>query len=412
MTTVHLAARRRGGVDQVTVRGRRAVTAVFFLNGLTLGSYIVRLPSLKVGLQLGTVQLGLVSTLFGVAALVAMQFVGGLVSRFGSARLIRVTMFALPLVLVGVGLGRGFAGLSVAAVVLGGVHGTTDVSMNAHAVAVERRLGRPVMSGCHAAWSVSAAVASLVGAGVIAAGVAPVTHFLGIAAVVLVGGLVVGPFLLPASADRTGVEAPGVDGAGVDGAGTVVPGRRYGWTRAVVALGLTGFVLMIGEGAALTWSGVFLHDTRGTSLAVASTAITAYTACQTVGRLVGDRLTVRYGAGNLFRAGGLVATAGFALAVLSPHPAGAVAGFAIAGLGGSALMPLTFSAAGRAGGAGPGAAALVARLTTFTYAGILAGPALIGWVAVAIGLQWTLGLVVLLLAAVALLTRLPAGSST
>jgi MFS family permease len=407
MTTVHLAARRRGGVDQVTVRGRRAVTAVFFLNGLTLGSYIVRLPSLKVGLQLGTVQLGLVSTLFGVAALVAMQFVGVLVSRFGSARLIRVTMFALPLVLVGVGLGRGFVGLSVAAVVLGGVHGTTDVSMNAHAVAVERRLGRPVMSGCHAAWSVSAVVASLVGAGVIAAGVPPVTHFLAIAAVVLVGGLLVGPFLLPASADRTGVEAPGVDAAG-----TVVPGRRYGWTRAVVALGLTGFVLMIGEGAALTWSGVFLHDTRGTSLAVASTAITAYTACQTVGRLVGDRLTVRYGAGNLFRAGGLVATAGFALAVLSPHPAGAVAGFAIAGLGGSALMPLTFSAAGRAGGTGPGAAALVARLTTFTYAGILAGPALIGWVAVAIGLQWTLGLVVLLVAAVALLTRLPAGSST
>ena len=57
----------------------------------------------------------------------------------------------------------------MAAVVLGAVHGMLDVSMNAHAVAVERRLGRPIMNGCHAAWSVSAVVASLIGAALIAA---------------------------------------------------------------------------------------------------------------------------------------------------------------------------------------------------------------------------------------------------
>jgi MFS family permease len=119
---------------------------------------------------------------------------------------------------------------------------------------------------------------------------------------------------------------------------------------------------------------------------------------------------VRYGAAGLFRAGGLVATVGLALAVLSPDPAGAVAGFAVVGLGGSFLLPLTFSAAGHAGGTGPGAATFVARFTTFTYAGILLGPAAIGWIAQAIGLQWTLGLLVPLLAAVALLRRLPVTS--
>jgi len=399
------------------VRGRWAVTAIFFLNGLTLSTYLVRVPSLKVDHHLSTGQLGLVSTVFGAAALVTMQFVGALVARYGSALLIRLTMFALPLVLVGVGFTHGFLGLAVAAIVFGAVHATTDVSMNAHAVAVERRLGRPVMSGCHAAWSVSAVIASGIGAAMLAAGVPPLAHFVGVAALVLVAGLAVGRFLLPASADRAeaaGQAAAGQAAAGRDGdEGAPAPdreNRRAGWLGGgLLVLGLTGFVLMIAEGSALVWSGVYLHDSRGASLAVASTAVTAYTACQTAGRLAGDRLTMRYGSARLFLVSGLVATVGLTVAVLSPHPLGVVAGYAIAGIGGSALLPLTFSAAGHAGGTGPGAAAFVARFSTFTYSGVLIGPAIMGWVAELIGLQWTLGLLVPLVALVTIVlaNRLP-----
>ena len=408
MTTTDESTLERSAPDLVGARGRRAVTAVFFLNGLTLASYIIRVPSLKDDQHLSTAQLGLVSTMFGAAALVTMQFVGALVARHGSARLIRLTMAALPAVLVGIGLSRGFAGLAVAAVVLGAVHGTVDVSMNAHAVAVERRLGRPIMNGCHAAWSISAVVASLAGGALITAGIPVPEHFLAVAVLVEVGGLVAVRYLLPSTADRRAGADTGDDAGAPVTADRSRPGWRSGWSRAVIALGLVGTALMVCEGATLTWSGVYLHEDRGASLALASVAVTAFTACQTAGRLVGDRLTVRFGAANLFRAGGLVASAGFMLAVLSPHPVGAVAGFGVIGLGSSSLLPLTFSAAGHAGGSGPGAATFVARFTTFTYAGILLGPAVMGWVAQLIGLQWTLALLVPLLAAVALVGRLPA----
>jgi MFS family permease len=137
-------------------------------------------------------------------------------------------------------------------------------------------------------------------------------------------------------------------------------------------------------------SPVFLHESRATSLALASTALTAYTGFQTTGRLGGDRLKMRHGARTMFRVGGLIAVGGFAVAVLSPWPVVAVAGFAIFGFGGSALIPMTFSAAGHTGGDGPGAAVFVSRFTTFTYSGVLLGPALIGSVAQLIGLSWTL----------------------
>jgi MFS family permease len=173
-------------------------------------------------------------------------------------------------------------------------------------------------------------------------------------------------------------------------------GWRRGWTRAIVRLGLIGFVLMICEGAALGWSGIFLRDSRGTTLELASTAVVAFTACQTVGRLFGDRLRSMYGDATVFRAGVLIGTAGLALAVLQPVPTVSIVGFAILGLGGSVLLPVTYGAVGRAAPTGH-QAAVMSRFTTFTYAGILLGPALIGWIAEVINLQWTLAVLIPLL---------------
>jgi sugar phosphate permease len=128
------------------VRGRWAVTAVFFLNGLLLSTYIVRLPSLKADHHLSNGQLGALGTLFGAAALIAMQFVGGFTARVGSAHVIRLALLALPLAVIAIGESRGTFAFAMAVTLTGAVHGTLDVAMNAHAVAVERIRQRPIMS--------------------------------------------------------------------------------------------------------------------------------------------------------------------------------------------------------------------------------------------------------------------------
>ena len=382
-------------------RGRWPATAVFFLNGLTLSTYIVRLPSLKLDHHLTNGRLGITGLCFALAALAAMQFVGPLVARLGSAPVLRTSLGVMPVLLAVVGLSDGFVQLALAVTVLGAVHGTTDAAMNAHAVTVERLARRPILNGCHAAWSVSAVVASLTAAALVHAGVSTRAHFLGVAAALLVGGLLLGPLLLPASADRR-------IGSGRT---STRAGWRSGWTRTVVGLGLTGLVLMVCEGAALGWGAIFLHDSRDASLALSATAVTAYTAGQTSGRIVGDRLKLRYGTRKLFRTGGLIGVVGLAVAVLSPWPGAAIAGFAVLGIGASVLLPLTFSAVGQAGGSGPGAAVFVSRFATFTYAGILVGPVLIGWSAQLVGLTWTMTALIPVLAAVAVLSRLPETSA-
>jgi MFS family permease len=370
-------------------RARWAVTTVFFVNGCLVCSYLSRIPSIKVEHQLTESQLGIVLTLFGAAALVSMQFVGGLVARVGSRRLITVALGALPFLLVSVGLARSVVQLGLAVLVMGFVHGAVDVAMNAHAVAVERLRGRPIMSGCHAAWSVSAVLTSLLSAVAIRADVDLGSQFVVVGAVLLVVGQVVTRGLLPPAADQTDRVARS--------------GWTVGWTRPVVIFGAMGFVVMIGEAAVISWSGVLLHESRGADLATAGLAFTAFTAFQTVGRLIGDRLTERYGAAVVFRTCALVAVIGLTVVVAVPLWPVSIAGFALVGLGGSLLLPLVFSAVGRTGGVE--AATAVSRLTTFTYAGVLIGPAIVGWFAAAVGLIWTFAGLVPLLAAVAANSR-------
>jgi hypothetical protein len=118
-----------------------------------------------------------------------------------------------------------------------------------------------------------------------------------------------------------------------------------------------------------------------------------------IGRLLGDRVTAALGPARIVRYGGLVAAAGFVLASALPWATSSMAGFVLVGLGASNIVPVLFSAAGRLPGTAPGVA--IATVTTFGYAGLLAGPALIGMAAGALSLPVALGGVAVLLVAVA-----------
>ncbi len=167
-------------------------------------------------------------------------------------------------------------------------------------------------------------------------------------------------------------------------------------------LGALGAAVLTCEAAVAGWSGVLLHEHLGAGLGVASLGYTAFLACETGGRLVGDGIHRRYPAARLIRVGTLVGAAGLAMVVASRWPAGAVVGFAVLGVGLATPLPVLYGVVGRLG-TRDGAAGAVARFTTMTYSGILVAPAVIGWFAQLAGLTWTLAALVPLLCAVALL---------
>jgi len=122
-----------------------------------------------------------------------------------------------------------------------------------------------------------------------------------------------------------------------------------------------------------------------------------FSVAMTAGRLVGDRLVAMIGAFRTLFWGGLVVIAGLALIVVAPGLAAPMAGYLLVGAGAANLVPVLFSAAGRQSVMPPALA--IAAVTTTGYAGILLGPALIGFAAqvTSLGAAFA-GLAVLMLA--------------
>jgi MFS family permease len=363
---------------------RAAVLAVFFTNGVVIGTWVVRIPAIKERLGLGEGLLGVVLLGAAVGALVAMPVVGALVSRFGSRRVVGVSALALTVALPMPGLAPSLLLLVPAVVLLGAANGGLDVAMNAQAVAVERGYGRPIMSSFHAAWSFGGLGGAALGGLLASRGIGPLPHFAAVAFLAAIACVVAYGTLLPSGADASEE-------------GTPAFARP---TRALLGLGIISFCVLLGEGAMGDWSAVYLDDTLRTGPGFAAAGYAAFSLSMAFGRLFGDRFTELLGPATLVRACGAIAAAGLGIALAAAQPLVALAGFACAGAGFSIVFPTALSATGRT--AGPTGPALAA-VTTAAYTGFLVGPPFIGFLAELTGLGYALYLVVALSTAIIIL---------
>ncbi|HEY3107695.1 MAG TPA: MFS transporter, partial [Chloroflexota bacterium] len=363
-------------------RARLAVLIVFLLHGLGTGMWIARIPAVQERLGLGVGALGLALLGAGIGTLVAMIPAGALVARHGSRAMVRWTALPAAGSLALLGAAGDGPTLFVALVVWGAGNSALDVAMNAQGSALERRLGRPIMSSLHGLWSLGNMTGAAIGAFLAAAGVGVQFHLLAAA-----------PVLLAALLLAAGRLAAGDGGQG--GAALVRP------RGALLALAVVAFCAVTVEGAMFDWAGVYLRRVLDAPEATAASAASFFSAAMAAGRLGGDQLTARLPALSLARACALLAALGIAAIVLAPAPPLVFGGLVAVGLGLSVLVPLAFGAAGRSADMPAGAA--IAAVATMSYFGFLVGPPTIGLVAERITLRGALSLLLALLAVIVLL---------
>ncbi len=357
--------------------------SVFCANGAALGAWAPQIPVVQARLELSEGALGLSLLAMTSGALAVMPLTGVLIPRLGS----RVTLrFAGAVFFIGLALpllAGSLAGLMVALAVVGAGNGALDVSMNAQGVAMERARGGAFMSRLHAMWSLGGLLGAGAAGAALAAGLPSEWWMAGTGAVLGTASLGAG-FLLPSLDD-----------------GQAMPSESFARPSGTVALlGLLAFLALLAEGSVWDWSAVYLRTVAGTSEGQAAAGAAACSFAMCAGRLLGDGLTRRFGGVWLVRAGGLLASVGLALGLISHHPFVGVIGFACVGAGIANIVPVLFRASGAAPGAMPAHA--LAAVTTLGYLGFLAGPAVIGGIAEITGLRAALGLVVVATLAIAL----------
>ncbi|MFE6862537.1 MFS transporter [Nocardia sp. NPDC057668] len=400
---------------------RAALFVVFGLNGLLSAIWIVHIPAVSERTGVSHSLLGMLILLMAASAIVGMQTAGPLADRLGSRTLTATAATLLSLTLPGLAFATSPLTLALALVAYGFGNGMLDVSMNAQAVQVERAYARPIMAAFHALFSLGGLAGSLAGAAAQRADWNIHTTFLAASGFGLVMVAVCAPRLLagtPAASNSAGAQRtepvpdipPGSaaagatldtagtadattrDGTDPDGPGIAAGGQvehasagpgghasagRASATRKVLALGGIAFVLLMAEGVAADWSALQLRDRLDVEVGTAGLAFAAFSATMTAGRFGADRVAGRFGPVAVLRWGTLLAAAGFALITLSGWLPLTILGWALCGIGLAGGVPQVFTAAGNLGSST--SATDMSRVFGLGYVGLLAGPAIIGW---------------------------------
>ena len=135
------------------VKARRAVAALFFLNGTLFATWVSRLPAMETAHGLSHAELGLALLVIAVGAVISMPLAGWLSSKVGTAAICRFTVVSYCILLPLLALVPGIPLWCLILLLFGMAHGALDVAMNAQAVAVEKCYPHPVMSVFHALFS-------------------------------------------------------------------------------------------------------------------------------------------------------------------------------------------------------------------------------------------------------------------
>ncbi len=361
-------------------RARVGVFGAFATSGFVMGAWAAALPSVDRRLGLDEARLGTLLLLIQVVGLLTMFAAGKIADRITTRGLLRWTGPATQLVLIAPALAPSYETLLLCGAIYGIGVGFVEVGLNAHSVELERYYKRPIVSSFHGFWSLGGAAAGALTSFGLTLGLGNQTMLV-VAALACAGAFAACTRPLLPPPDQAASASAGGAPASPARIGAIVLGAMF-------VLGLGGHLI---ESGAIDWANLHAARVLHAGEALAPLSYTVFACSMTVFRLLGDPIRARLGPGRTLLIAGTLATAGYALILVSGAAGGlplAWAGWILAGCGIAVIVPVLFSAIGDAGGSPSN----IALISISGSAGLLLGPAAIGYLAEATDL--TVGLTV------------------
>jgi len=358
----------------------------FLIAGFAGAAWAPIIPYVKLRCGLDDAHLGLLLLCLGAGSIVSMPVAGSLAGRYGCRWIIAIATLAICAALPVLASSASILLVAIALIVFGAGVGTIDCVVNVQAVIVERACRRTMMSGFHGLFSVGGLLGAVGVSSLLSLGLSPAIASVSVASLLVLSGIFALPGLLtgPANSEESAV--------------FVLP---HG---VVLAIGIMCFIVFLTEGSAIDWSAVFLATARRVDMRYTGLGYVAFACTMTVGRLLGDYLVNRVSGHLLVTGGSLLAAFGMLLIAVVPVWQITLLGYALVGGGCSNVVPILYSAVGRQRYMPEHLA--VSAITTLGYAGILAGPAALGFIAQITDLSFSLAIVGGLLAIVSIMGML------
>lgn len=350
------------------------IYGLFFLYSMGLGGIYPRIGDLQLAMGIEEGALGLALTGAGLGTFLSLTFAHGVIERVGGKNTLLYGIIGMAFAIAGISLAPGPLQMFICLFVAGALIGGIEVVVNVEADRTEHLIGRRIMSRCHAFWSFGFFSAGLVGAFMKQAQISPQVHLFAMAVIVTIGTILFAGGMQLADA-RT---APNAEDEA----------PRFA-TPTLGIMALVAFTLssMFLEGAGSDWSVIFMRDVFEAAPFINGLAFAIGALAQAIARFFADGFVERFGTINVARFLVLTLCAGTLVVVFAPAPMIALLGFAMIGLGTSAMFPLAMSVAAQR--TDRPAAINVAALAQTSFVAFLLGPPLLGFIAEHFGLRYT-----------------------
>lgn len=353
-------------------RIRIAVSLFFFCQGIAFASWASRIPVIKERLHLSEGQLGTILLMLPVGQLATMALSGKLVTKYGSAKVLRIVPIAYALVLCAIAFAQNAWQLGAVLFLFGVTGNMCNISVNTQGVATELIYKKSIMTSFHGAWSIAGFTGALVGLLTMNLGLDTLSHFLIILIFVTGNTLINQRYLVPGKSPqkekRSFFSKP--DGS-------------------LLQLGIIGFFSMATEGAMFDWSGVYFKEIVHAPEKFVVVGYASFMIMMATGRFVGDAVIRKLGRKRTLQYSGILMFVGMMTSVIFPQFIVCTLAFMLVGIGVACNVPSIYSIAGQNKNVSSGVA--LAMVSSISYLGFLMGPPLIGYIAEAFSLRYSYG---------------------
>ena len=366
---------------------RIAISAFFFIQGITFASWASRIPDIKKALALQNAEFGGILLSLPIGQFFALALSGYLVTRFGSRIILIITAILYPATLLLIGLASSSITLIVALLLTGFFGNIYNIAVNTQAVRIEALYGRSIMASFHGLWSLAGFTGGPIGLLMIAQSLTPFQHFWIINGVTLLLIFLFVSSTLPRDAKTDQAKATFF----------VKP------DKGILILGILAFSCMICEGTMFDWAGVYFEQVIHTPNELTQLGFVAFMSTMAGGRFVADFLITKFGVKRMIQFSGMMIFTGITITVAFPYLIPSSIGLLITGFGVSSVVPLTYGLAGQSKTMPAGQA--LAAVSSLGFLGFLIAPPLIGFISQGYTLRTAFALIALMGLTVAFLCR-------